>query len=71
MKGREEYDYVKRKDKENKLRKDETKGGTRTKAKKKKQMKKRRKYQNVYCHNSMKTLKQTLSRPNFLQISNY
>lgn len=36
MKGREEYDYVKRKDKENKLRKDETKGGTRTKAKKKK-----------------------------------
>lgn len=35
MKGREEYDYVKRKDKENNLRKDETKGGTRTKAKKK------------------------------------
>lgn len=38
MKGREEYDYVKRKDKENKLRKDETKGGTRTKAKKKKKI---------------------------------
>lgn len=69
MKGREEYDYVKRKDKENKLRRDETKGGMRTEAKK--QMKKRRKYQNVYCHNSMKTLKQTLSRPNFLQIANY
>lgn len=69
MKGREEYDYVKRKGKENKLKRDETKGGMRTEAKK--QMKKRRKYQNVYCHNSMKTLKQILSRPNFLQISNY
>lgn len=34
MKGREEYDYVKRKDKENKLRRDETKGGMRTEVKK-------------------------------------
>lgn len=33
MKGREEYDYVKRKDKENKLRRDETKGGMTTTAK--------------------------------------